>query len=167
MNHNRLFQRIGIFNTIGVARLGEHRLVFHKRGGDDSGKCTVDESAGDALWGVVFGITRSQKEILDYYEGVGHGYDAVYKQVLAEDRSLNALLYQARLNALDDGLAPFDWYKDFVLSGARQHGLPMDYIAMIEQVQAISDPDEQRARENRSILDSENTSLENTPYNSP
>ena len=152
MNQNRLAQRIGDFVNLGVACLVDYQLVFHKRGGDDSGKCTVHPYPGSHVWGVVFEINPAQKETLDFHEGVGHGYDAVYKQVLINNRGHNCLLYQAQLGASDDGLRPFDWYKNFVLSGARQNGLPEDYIKMIEKIQILSDSDKNRARLNWQIL---------------
>lgn len=153
MYPNRLGQRIGSFKTLGVARLDSHRLVFHKRGGDNSGKCTVEKSTGDRVWGVLVEIGPEQKKTLDYYEGIGHGYDAVSKQVRLETRTIDALLYQAQLTAMDDGLVPFDWYKAFVLSGALHHALPQEYIRMIEEIRSVPDPDESRSSLNRKILE--------------
>jgi hypothetical protein len=58
-------------------------------------------------------------------------------------------MYVADQTAIDDRLAPYTWYKDFVLHGAREHGLPAAYIAGIEAVEARQDDDpirEQRER---------------------
>jgi hypothetical protein len=46
-------------------------------------------------------------------------------------------------------LRPYSWYKRFVVEGARQHGLPADYIAGIEALPAAEDPDQNRDVENR------------------
>jgi gamma-glutamylcyclotransferase len=45
---------------------------------------------------------------------------------------------------VDAGLPPYSWYKALVLAGARQHGLPVDYVAMLEAVIAVQDGDAAR-----------------------
>ena len=37
----------------------------------------------------------------------------------------------------DAALRPRGWYKDHVLGGAREHGLPADYVREIEQIEPI------------------------------
>ena len=152
LNHHRLQQRIGEFATLGLARLSGHRLVFHKLGGDQSGKCTVVAQTDHTVWGVIYGIDPGQKQKLDYFEGVGHGYSAVYRYLEHRGKTVNALLYQAQLDAMDDGLLPFDWYKAYVLSGARYHQLPAAYIEQIELTPCICDSDSQRSASNTRIL---------------
>ena len=152
LNHYRLHQRIGDYQHIGIGYLPDYQLVFNKCGGDGSGKCTVVKNKGQQVWGAVCQLNSDQKEKLDYYEGVGHGYDAVYKNIIMKDQSsIETLLYQAQLDAMDDGLAPFNWYKEFVLSGAKDHDFPDDYIQMIEQVKSIGDYDIERIQLNRQI----------------
>ena len=152
LNHYRIHQRIGDFETLGIARLKNHQLVFHKRGGDFSGKCTVVPHCEHDVWGVVYILNREQKEQLDHFEGVGHGYSAVYYDLEHKGETINSLLYQAQLNAMDEGLLPFDWYKAYVLSGAIHHQLPQEHINYIELTPCISDPDRQRHKENSMIL---------------
>lgn len=152
LNHHRLHQRIGKFDTLGLAYLPGHRLVFHKRGGDLSGKCTVIAQPGFKVWGVIYGINLNQKQKLDYFEGVGHGYSAVYHDIEHQGIIVNALLYQAQLDAMDDGLLPFDWYKSYVVSGAKYHRLPADYIRQIELTPCVCDHDQQRSTDNSNIL---------------
>ncbi len=152
LNHNRLRQRIGYFDTLGVACLSQHQLVFHKQGGDLSGKCTVVAHPDHTVWGVIYGINPQQKQKLDYFEGVGHGYSAVYYDLEHRGKTVNALLYQAQLDAMDEALLPFDWYKAYVLSGAKFHRLPEHYIEQIELTPSICDPDQQRSADNSNIL---------------
>ena len=33
------------------------------------------------------------------------------------------------------GLRPYSWYKRFLVEGARSHGLPADYITMLEALE--------------------------------
>ena len=152
LNHYRLHQRVGDYEHIGVGFLPDHQLVFNKCGGDGSGKCTVIENIGHKVWGAICQLDLKQKDKLDYYEGVGHGYDAVFKNIVMQDQNMDALLYQAQLDAMDDGLAPFHWYKEFVLSGAKYHQLPNHYIGYLQQFESVQDPNQQRNQVNEDIL---------------
>ena len=50
---------------------------------------------------------------------------------------------------------PYGWYKDFVLAGATEHGLPPEYIAdYIQSVEAIDDPNKTRDMKQRATLGS-------------
>ncbi|MCP4895713.1 MAG: gamma-glutamylcyclotransferase, partial [bacterium] len=60
--------------------------------------------------------------------------------------------YVVQTEFIDVRLKPFDWYKTLVLEGAKLHGLPGDYIAEIETVETIPDPDPEREAENLSVL---------------
>ncbi|MFM0718243.1 hypothetical protein PQQ73_18080 [Paraburkholderia strydomiana] len=47
-------------------------------------------------------------------------------------------------------LRPYHWYKNHVLTGARQAKLPVEYIAAIESAKSIDDPKQDRvARESQ------------------
>ena len=151
LNHFRLHQRIGDFEILGIACLTQHQLVFHKQGADQSGKCTVVPHFSHDVWGVIYEINNQQKQKLDFFEGVGHGYSAVYYDIEYRGDTINALLYQAQLDAMDDGLLPFDWYKAYVLSGAKNHQLPDAHIKHIELTPCIIDPDQQRSAKNSKI----------------
>ena len=62
------------------------------------------------------------------------------------------LTYIARTDRVDNSLQPYTWYKEFVVRGAQQHGLPPEYINQLKTVEAIADPDEARERKNRALL---------------
>ena len=82
-------------------------------------------------------------------EGVGSGYEHAMVTVINDKgRRRKVLTYVANPEYIDDNLKPHGWYKDFVLAGGREHGLPPEYIAeYIQSVEAIEDPD--KARDNR------------------
>ena len=63
---------------------------------------------------------------------------------------LRVLTYQA-LRVRPD-LAPYHWYRDYVLFGAREHGLPAPYVDAIARVPSVDDPDPARHDENRRRL---------------
>jgi hypothetical protein len=53
--------------------------------------------------------------------------------------------YVADPGAVDHTLRPLDWYKEYVIRGARFHDFPADYIARLENVAAETDTDTARA----------------------
>lgn len=141
----RLRARTASARALGVAVLAGYRLEFHKAGRDGSAKC-------DAFWtghpanrviGVVFDIEDAEKPELDRAEGLGRGYDQkrVAVTTVAGD-SLTVLTYCA--TRIDVSLRPFHWYKEHVLRGAREYGLPGDYIKWISAIESIADPDPAR-----------------------
>jgi len=141
----RLAERIAVQGVAGMVMLADNCLAFNKRGADGSGKCTLLYRAGALAYGVVYRIDTADKATLDRIEGVGHGYAVE----VWNDAVLGAcFFYRAVQAALDDTLSPFDWYHAYVLNGARCHGLPADYIAAIEAVRYVIDPDINRRTEN-------------------
>jgi gamma-glutamylcyclotransferase len=45
---------------------------------------------------------------------------------------------------LDRSLKPYDWYRAVVIAGAQQHKLPGEWIAVLERVACVPDPDLKR-----------------------
>lgn len=151
----RLRRRAPSARSACIAKLPNHSLRFHKRSADRSGKGNALQTgnADDATWGVVFEIDPREKPALDEAEGLGSGYVERTATVLdQEGREHEVFLYVAEPEAISDGLQPYSWYKRFVVEGARQHGLPADYVAGIEAMLATKDPDRERDARNRKIM---------------
>ena len=151
----RLVERTPSTRRLERARLPGHRLCWHKRGTlDGSGKCdTVPTGdAAEGVWGAVFEIADTERARLDTAEGLGRGYRVVDVQVETADGVLAAFAYVATPDAVDDTLAPFIWYRDLVVAGARESRLPARYISTLADVPAVRDPDANRARRHRSFL---------------
>jgi hypothetical protein len=131
-----------------------YTLRFHKLGRDGSAKCDALRTGDPEHWvhGVVYSIDQRERLDLDRVESAGVGYDPVLLGVRAGDSELRVWTYCARHTAVVEGIAPFDWYLDFVIAGARHHGLPGDYVAALEHIEARRDPDDQRSALNRAIL---------------
>lgn len=87
MSTPRLRKRVPSACVVAVARLLKHRLKFHKKSKDDSGKCdaecTNDEK--DVVYGVVFGIAASEKPELDKHEGLNDGYEEKSVSIYAKE----------------------------------------------------------------------------------
>lgn len=136
MATSRLRQRAPSARPVAVGRLPGHALRWHKLGRDGSGKCDACPSAGaeDAVWGVLFDIDQADKAHLDAAEGLGIGYDERMVQVQTDAGPRCALTYQAKPARIDPELRPRQWYKAHVLAGAREHGLPVAYVAQLAAV---------------------------------
>lgn len=145
----RLLARVSSARIVTRAQLVRHTLEFHKQGRDGSAKCDAyaTERAEDVVHGAVFRLPTADKAILDVHEGLGNGYEQKWVTLLTPNgTTLEALTYYA--SVIDPALRPFDWYRQHVLFGAREQGLPAEYIAGIEAVAAITDPNPaRRARE--------------------
>ncbi len=149
MSSLRLQSRVPSATVVAVARLGGHRLAFHKIGDDGSGKGDARATGRpeDHVCGVVFDIAEMEKRALDRIEGLGSGYAEKRVELLgAGGGTLEAVTYYAL--RIDPSLRPYCWYKEHVLFGARENRLPDAYVRAIEVVSAIDDPEPgRRARE--------------------
>jgi hypothetical protein len=104
--------------------------------------------------GVLFSFDPAARAALDKAEGVGSGYEHASVTVINEKgRRRKVLTYLAMPDYIDESLRPYGWYKEFVLAGAREHGLPPDYVAQhIESVEEIDDADNAREMRHRATL---------------
>jgi hypothetical protein len=156
MSTARLRVRTPSAKPLGVATLPGHALRFHKRSRDKSAKCDAFATTEDdsAVIGVLFSFDPAERGALDTAEGAGKGYDAEVVTVINDKgRRRKVLTYLASQDAIDDSLKPYSWYKDHVLAGGKEHGLPTAYLAQyIEAVEAIDDPDVDRDKKERATL---------------
>lgn len=150
MSVARLHARVPGARRLGLATLAGHALRFHKCGADGSAKLDVVATgdAADRVLGVLFGLTATEKAVLDAIEGPG--YEGVTVAVgNAEGAVVEAFMYRAL--RVDAALRPFAWYVHHVLTGAREAGLPADYVARIAAVETIDDPDAERDARERGV----------------
>lgn len=144
----RLGARLAAPRLLGTARLDAHVLRFHKRGRDGSGKCSIEPGRG-CVHGALYALDATDKRALDEIEGVGVGYASVEVELAG---SGVASTYVAMADAIDDSLAPFDWYLALVIAGARYQRFPADYVDALRAIAARPDPDPARAREHARLL---------------
>ena len=123
----RMRERVPSTRVVAPAWLEEFRLALDKRGGDGSGKANLVRKAGSRVWGVVYAFESGAWEALDAHE---RGYERIAVAVAAEGRRLEAQTYVALLPTGDP--VAFDWYKRLILEGAREHGLPAEWLAVLE-----------------------------------
>jgi len=132
-------------------------MRFHKIGTDGSGKCTLIPTGddGDAVYGVLYEFADSDLAGLDREEGVhlgGYARCSVRLRLPSGDTT-GAMTYIAGGQYLDVSRLPFDWYRDLVVAGAREHGLPPAYIRELELTPAVPDPDIARGASARRLLE--------------
>lgn len=149
----RIRDRVPSAEPVGIAKLKGYSLRFHKKSVDGSGKGDAFNTGdpNDVVWGVVFEIDKNDKKTLDLMEGLGYGYDEKIVELEKEDgEEISALTYYA--TNIDETILPYNWYKKLVLYGAKEHGLPEDYIDDISKVKSEEDFNENRKKENESLL---------------
>lgn len=154
MYFRRLRSRTPSANRLHIGYVEGYRLTFNKKSSDGSGKCDCEkiDDATMRVFGVVYQINETDRHCLNNAEGLGKGYDDKEVTIIPIDgsESLVAVTFVAT-NKRDD-LKPYDWYKEFVLRGAKENNLPQDYIStFIMSVDAEIDKDTARAEKNWAI----------------
>jgi gamma-glutamylcyclotransferase len=150
----RLQARTPSARTAGIGQVRGHQLAWHKRGtGDGSGKCDLLLTGRDEdwAWGVLWHIHWDDKPHLDEAEALGRGYEEKQVPVMTGQGTVMAWTYWA--TDIDARLPVYDWYHAYVLAGAREHGLPADYVARIAAQPVLVDPDAMRRRERMALFD--------------
>lgn len=150
----RIQARVPSAKLAHTAILDGYTLQFHKRSRDGSGKCNIVSSpARNArIHGVVFDVSSADLEALDEAEKRGRGYRRRDVVVQGPERPIEAFAYVAQPAYVDNALLPYDWYHALVLAGAREHGLPSEYISQIEDIRSYPDPNEDRRRRHQALL---------------
>ncbi len=155
MNLNRLIQRVPSAVKITNAFLPGYRLVCNKVSKDGSAKANIIETdnLAELVWGVLFSININEKSFLDKAEGLGMGYNEDKLTFFDDaDNSYRAQVYIADSKAIDNNLFPYDWYKEFIVSGAILNKLSAEYISQLQSISSVRDHDEERRTKNYSIL---------------
>ena len=133
------------------ALLKRHKLSFRKRSQDGSGKADVipSMSRGARVWGVLYDVDVQGLARLDAGE---QGYRRRQARVLlCNGRGVKVWIYVSVRNQRDKSLRPYTWYKRFLVEGAKEHRLPKSYVASLEGIPAIQDPNRERDRRKRNL----------------
>jgi len=158
MNINRLTQRVPSATKFTNVFLPGYKLVCNKVSKDGSAKANIVKSGitTDIVWGLLFKVQKKEKPLLDKAEGLDNGYKEDSLTFYAENNSQHvAQVYIADSNSINNSLVAYDWYKEFIITGAIQNQLPADYISQLQSIPCIPDPDEKRSEKNYSILQGE------------
>ncbi len=137
LSNHRMTRRTGPIRKAHVARLNDYRLAFNNT--DKAGAelyANIVPSAGDIAWGVAYWCSPQAMAALDEYEGVADGcYRREWVEVETSDgERLQAEVYIGGEKFTVAEGRPSDWYLDIILLGAKEHGLPEEYIRGIEML---------------------------------
>jgi cation transport regulator ChaC len=136
----RLQERVPSARPIGIAVLRGWKFVCNNISKDDSAKASIEEFEGGKVWGGLFEFDEKHENCLDKAEGVN---SKTYKKqkitVELDDGSIvdNVLTYIGEKPVKDK--KPYDWYLKYIVCGAKEHGLPRDYIDILEHIEMQED----------------------------
>lgn len=151
----RLTERVPSASLVGAIELARHRLRFHKKGRDGSGKCNLSrtESTVNSVHGALYELNPAHKSLLDRYEGRGAGYADERIDLQHRGREYTCFTYLAQRSHVADNLRPFHWYKQLVVLGAKYLEFPEAYVSSIESVASMQDPDHARRKESETLIE--------------
>jgi len=132
MHAGRMGARVPAARPRGAAVLEGRRLVLNKPGRDGSAKANLERAAGRRVWGVVWELPARDLAVLDRHEG-GYVREAA-RVVHREGHTVDTEVYVA--SRVDGALQAFDGYLAYLVEGAREHGLPGDYVAFLASLRA-------------------------------
>lgn len=107
----------------------DYKLEFNKQSKDGSSKANITKAIGKIVWGICFELDTDGFENLKKYE---KGYEELEVAVYNENQEI---LFTAKTfisNKICVKL-PTNEYLQRIITGAKQHKLPEDYIKEIEK----------------------------------
>ncbi len=126
---------------LAVARLDNHRLAFTLPDTEwQGGVADVIASEGDSVWGALYRLCEADLPPLDAYEGYDPEGPAeaneyvrrlVTVTIEREQREAEAWCYFVR--APQGHVAPSERYREALIEGATERGLPEDYISAMRR----------------------------------
>ncbi|XP_068584649.1 gamma-glutamylcyclotransferase a [Cebidichthys violaceus] len=132
----QLANRSAVFHTTG--RLKDHELNFglcEKSGYTawHGGVATIASCPGEDVWGVIWTLSNEDLPRLDKQEGVNIGiYSPLEVSVETDKGPILCRTYQM-MNF--HASPPSPQYKQVVCLGAKQNGLPVEYLKRLEAIQ--------------------------------
>lgn len=129
----RLRERIPAAQPVGIAILDGYEFTCDKSSKDGSSKGNIIIRKNAATWGVVFEIPDNSLAILDKAEG---GYKRITVSVSIGGQNIECETYISEKTSTE---LPYDWYMKYIVDGAREHGLPNDYVLALSQIAVKED----------------------------
>lgn len=129
--------------ALGPAEFRDHELAFPRFSAVR--QCAVAgclPAPGKSVWGVVYRVSEVDFAHLDIFEGfrperqpAHNSYNRAEVSVLLAGAPLTCMTYEA--NPSPDPGATGHHYLGQLIVGARHHGLPADYIAMLMAIEVL------------------------------
>jgi len=150
----RLLARVPQARFVGAGWLPGWRFALNVRSEDGSAKANAVHTArsSDVLHGALYELDDTGKLTLDRFEDVGGSYQLAHATAGTAAGPREVYLYVGGGSSLVEGLPPYDWYHGFIRAGARQRGLPADFIQWLESIRTTQDADATRAAANWRLI---------------
>src|SRR6185503_1503674 len=119
--------------------LEDHRLCFDLPvGPGERGVANLQPEPGARTCGVLYLLTEEDFERLDRSEGVHAGlYRRIPVQVAVDGEIFSAFTYHSEF--ANDGRKPSARYIGLLLDGARENGLPEEYVRILQAFELAID----------------------------
>jgi gamma-glutamylcyclotransferase len=121
---------------LGTAELRDHRLAFTRRSlRTSTGVADVLAAPGGSVWGALYELDDAHLAAIDKKEGAGWAYERRTVRVIAAGEELRAFAYTVIVPDAAH-VQPSGEYVRALLDGARERGLPADYVAALAALAA-------------------------------
>jgi len=136
MNLAQMDERCSSAKVLGIARLPNHRVEFYGYSKSwDGAQETVIPEVGSDVWGVLYELQFYDCDQLDAYEdarldGTGAYFHYPVDVIDGERKIIDAMIYKK--DTLGEAKPPSTEYLNFILQGAKEQGLPDEYIKLLE-----------------------------------
>lgn len=142
LSRQQMLERTGSVPNSRTAHLPNYQLAFHKVRGTEEVYAVIAPASGAIVHGVVYLCSSHAMTELDLFEGVSEGYyrrDSVQVST-ANGELLTAFTYLGgEAFSMEQG-RPSEAYLNLILTGAREHHLPQDYVSAIASLARSGEP---------------------------
>ena len=119
---------------LGAAELPDHRLAFTRRSlRTGTGVADVLAAPGASVWGALYSLEDAHLAAIDEKEGNGWAYERRAVRVVAGEGEFEVFTY-AVIAPDAEHVQPSREYLQALVEGARERGLPDDYVAALAAV---------------------------------
>ncbi|MEJ2005467.1 MAG: gamma-glutamylcyclotransferase, partial [Cyclobacteriaceae bacterium] len=154
MLFDRIRQRIDSVEVVCRYILTDYTFAFNKRSHDNSSKANLIHAPGETVQGVIHQISKSDKQVLDQYEGLGKGYEMEYFSAQIQGDTCAVGFYMVKDDDFLCDDQPYCWYLQCVMYGALENCLTTSYIREIQNQPFKPDTDKHRNKYYDALLKS-------------
>ncbi|HWQ40538.1 MAG TPA: gamma-glutamylcyclotransferase family protein [Desulfosporosinus sp.] len=136
MNSAQIKQRCSSPKVLGIARLPGYKVEFYGYSALwDGAQETVVPDLQSEVWGVLYELQFHDCESLDTYQdarvnGMGAYFHYPVDVITMDQETIASIIYKK--DVLEEAKLPSTEYLDFIVQGAKEHGLPAEYITLLE-----------------------------------
>ncbi len=146
----RLHARVPGARFVCSGSVSGWRFVMNIGSTDGSAKANALQTGRpeDRLQGALYELDPAGKAVLDRHEDVGGAYRIEHVTAETDTGPRKVYLYAGNEDRFVHNLAPYDWYLQFIIAGARQRKLSTSFLDYLESLPALPDADSTRSNAN-------------------